>query len=373
MRQYAKFTKGQILDGRYQIKKLLGSGGMSDVYLAKDLEDGSEVALKADPGNEAEILLKLEHEAIIWAIEAFRFRGQKYLVEEYAEGKDLWHRVREEGTFSVREAFEIGLQICSALEYLHSRPSPVIYRDLKPQNILLQPNGRILLIDFGIAREYDEGGFQDTMHFGTPGYAAPEQFEGSRMQSDGRADIFALGRVLCFLISGLEPNRQGGDPGRFIPDPEAARILAGCLEKNRKERWQSAFLLSCEIRKWLEKEGSRKEAFPKTAAKEKERKQKRTAGKRNPAAALLLILAFLFYIGGALFGLGEAFFKEAAFGTAPFGTAAFGTASFGIDSWIRTGLILAGSFAAGTFALGMARMVRLLQELAERERDPRQG
>lgn len=365
MKQNSILKQGLVLKGRYQILGSLGNGGMAEVFLARDLEDGSKVAVKKDSGREADILLKLDHEGIVWGVDTFWFRGEKFLVEEFVDGEDLRSNVRREGPFSIAEAFEIGLELCDVLDYLHNQSPPVIYRDLKPQNILIRKDGGIILVDFGIAREYISREDYDTTSYGTPGYAAPEQFEGSRSQSDARTDLFALGKVLCFLISGLDPKKQGNDLSRLIPDREAEKILRVCMERNPEERWQSASELAYELQRWLGKTNQPEYAAGKSnlpeiqvselfaedcpEIKNDNRRQKKQ--RPDPVALLLIILSVLIYISGAILGLGRVY---------------QGLTDTGEMHWLPAALIWSAAFASGTLVLGFAQIIRRLSQIKSR-------
>src|SRR5207302_10581031 len=104
------------------------------------------------------------------------------------------------------------MQLCDVLDYLHKQSPPVIFRDLKPSNAILTPDGRLMLVDFGIARYYKEGQINDTIDFGSPGYASPEQYEGSG-QTDARSDLFSLGVILHEMLSGQRPARGSARKG----------------------------------------------------------------------------------------------------------------------------------------------------------------
>lgn len=126
------------------------------------------------------------------------------IVMDYIEGRPLSLTLQEQGAQSQEVVVAWAKQLCDVLEYLHSRKPPIIYRDMKPANIMLRPDGRVMLIDFGTAREYKEEHVEDTICLGTVGYAAPEQFGGNG-QTDARTDIFCLGRTLYHLLTGHKP------------------------------------------------------------------------------------------------------------------------------------------------------------------------
>lgn len=255
--------RGTILKGRYRLEGVSGSGGMSTVYRARDLKQGGCVAVKEDRQGEARILSGLRHPGIVRYLDSFFQHGRCWLVEEYVEGVTLAAYAEKTGPLTEGEAVFLGLQLCAVLQYLQSRRPPVVYRDLKPENIMLTKKGRIRLIDFGIAREYVAGEDADTSGFGTIGYAAPEQFEGSRMQSDGRSDLYAFGKVLFFLLTGKDPrdlrkeNWKEDVLSRIRHMPLAAFILR-CTEEDPECRVQSAEIAAYELRKRRQAERPRR-------------------------------------------------------------------------------------------------------------------
>lgn len=215
---------GDILQSRYRIIRQVGGGGMGTVYLAEDLRlPGRRCAVKEmSPAllshqdrswaiqafqQEAHLLASLSHPNLAAVTDFFQERGENwYLVMEFVEGETLAQRLeRSPGhRLPLQEALPIIRQLCDVLEYLHGRNPPVIFRDLKPSNIMLTPEGRVKLIDFGIARFFKPGQRQDTVNLGTPGYAAPEQY-GGLGQSDPRTDIYSLGVLLHQMVTGYDP------------------------------------------------------------------------------------------------------------------------------------------------------------------------
>src|SRR5216683_2011108 len=266
-----------LLHDRYQLGTTLGSGGFSAVYRAHDLQSGREVAIKqirlaglnvqetieaTDTFNrELSLLAVLRHPQIPRLYDQFRDRGHWYLVLEYLEGTTLETyletRAAQGQPLQVDEALAMGLQLCRVLEYLHTRQPPVIFRDLKPGNIMRSPGGRLSLIDFGIARHFRPGQARDTRALGSPGYAAPEQY--GRAQTTPQSDLYSLGALLHALLSGQDPSEQpvGLTPLRlgssaaenelaalaqrmlaFDPGerPAAVHEVAAALEAIRRER-----------------------------------------------------------------------------------------------------------------------------------------
>lgn len=214
-----------LLHNRYQLGALLGSGGYSAVYRARDLETGRQVAIKqvtlrelgaaemieaTDTFNrERSLLSALRHPQIPRLYDHFSGRDHWYLVMEYLEGTTLetyLEMLTQGKAIQVDEVLAMGLQLCRVLEYLHTREPPVIFRDLKPGNIIRTPGGSLCLIDFGIARHFRPGQARDTQPLGSPGYAAPEQY--GRAQSTPQTDIYSLGALLHALLSGHDPAGQ---------------------------------------------------------------------------------------------------------------------------------------------------------------------
>jgi len=202
-----------VLRDTYKIVRHIGSGGMSAVFLAKEIEHEEKLwAIKvADMSqkisrrllSEAKMLSELDHPALPQIGDFFSSDDEQffYLVQEYVDGKSLYETC-EVLEFKLDESvvLDIAVQLCDVLAYLHSQDPPVIYRDLKPGNIMITGEGKVKLIDFGIARKFDHLKLKDTVQIGTIGFAAPEQFE--RKQSDTRTDLFSLGALLYFLLTG---------------------------------------------------------------------------------------------------------------------------------------------------------------------------
>ncbi|MBA3944183.1 MAG: protein kinase [Herpetosiphonaceae bacterium] len=221
-----RLVQNALLAGRYRITRKIADGGFSAVYLAEDTRLGQHiVAVKemvvgtggtnpqaiqqalTDFQREAEMLAHITHPNLPRVIDRFEEQGRHFLVMDYVEGQTL-RQVAAAAGGPLPEALMLGWaqQLCSVLEFLHSRQPPIIYRDLKPENVMLQGDGTLKLIDFGIARLYRHGGTSDTVPLGTPGYAAPEQYGSG--QSDARADVYALGATLYELLTGYDISRS---------------------------------------------------------------------------------------------------------------------------------------------------------------------
>jgi len=199
---------GYILDGKYEILDILGSGGMSTVYLCRNNRLGNLWAIKEvlsewkdkiDFLAEPNILKNLNHAGIPRIIDIFYENDNLYMVEDYIDGKNLKDLIDKNGCLTFEKIKTIAIQLCNILEYLHSFSPPIIYRDLKPSNIMLKSNGNVVLIDFGIARTYKEYKYNDTLLLGSKGYMAPEQLY--NVQSNIQTDIYSLGATLYYLAT----------------------------------------------------------------------------------------------------------------------------------------------------------------------------
>ncbi len=213
-----------VLQGRYEVTNKLGAGGMSTVYKARDMRFGGVerwCAIKEmlnnanDPATrranleaferEANILASLSHPAIPKVYDFFSQDNRSYLVLEFIEGHDLeelWMRVK--GPLPPKDVVNWALQVCDVLTYLHDQQPPVVFRDIKPSNVMLTTkHQRIVLIDFGIAKVFQSGA-KGTM-IGTEGYAPPEQYRGV---AEPRGDLYALGATMHHLLSGMDPRLE---------------------------------------------------------------------------------------------------------------------------------------------------------------------
>src|SRR5258708_4191567 len=214
----------RLLQGRYRLGATLGAGGFSSVYRAWDTrESGREVAIKqinlqglsAEEtieatntfNREVTLLSALSHPQVPRIYDHFSDQDHWYLILEYIAGQTLESflatRRAQGNPLQLAEILAIAEQLCTVLEHLHSHQPSIIFRDLKPSNIIRTPSGKLCLIDFGIARRFTPGQSRDTQPLGSPGYAAPEQY--GRAQTTPQPDIYSLGALLHFLLSGLDP------------------------------------------------------------------------------------------------------------------------------------------------------------------------
>ncbi len=248
---------GTVIDDKYEILKQIGQGGMSIVYLAMDKRLNKQWAVKeikkqANGKNdeviissllaEANLMKRLDHPALPRIVDIIDNWQTIYVVMDYIEGESLDKILKEYGPQPQDVVIEWAKQLCDALNYLHSQKPPIIYRDMKPANIMLKPEGNLKVIDFGIAREYKEKNLADTTVLGTRGYAPPEQ-HGSR-QTDARSDVFALGMTMHHLLTGADPRPADY---MYAPirqwNPELSggleRIIDKCTALNPDDRYQS--------------------------------------------------------------------------------------------------------------------------------------
>ncbi len=215
---------GSVVDGKYKVLSQIGKGGMSVVYLALNeranktwaikevLKDGVQdfAAVRRGLIAEIDILKSLSHKYLPSIVDVIDDRDTFLIVMDYIQGKSLKELLEEsmetEGVpIPVEDVISWGRQLCDVLYYLHTRPDPIIYRDMKPSNVMIRPDGEISLIDFGTARVFKAGNTEDTICLGTPGYAAPEQYGGSG-QTRPQTDIYCLGATLHHLVTGRDPS-----------------------------------------------------------------------------------------------------------------------------------------------------------------------
>ncbi len=222
-----------VLLGRYRLIEQIGSGGFGAVYKALDTEvNDALIAIKQvnlkglSPqeiieatsafNREVELLSNLSHPQLPRIYDQFSDPEHWYVVMDYIEGQTLEAYLQEREArrkpLTVLEALDIALQLCHVLRYLHTRQPPVIFRDLKPDNVIRTPRGELYLIDFGIARHFKPGQKRDTIPLGSPGYAAPEQY--GRAQTTPQADIYSLGALLHRMLSQIGPSER---PLTFVP------------------------------------------------------------------------------------------------------------------------------------------------------------
>lgn len=262
--------EGTMLNGRYEIVRKIGGGGMGAVYLASDnnlggvlravkemvqshIEEEQQEKAINDFKRESMILSTLDHPSIPTIYDYFfdEKESRFYLVMKYISGGDLASRLRAapEGKIDERTVIEWAIQISDVLDYLHNQPTTIVYRDLKPSNIMIDGNsGRVMLIDFGIARSIHQKEEKGVTAVGTMGYAPPELFSGN---VEPRSDIYSLGSTMFHLLTGADPQsnpllifdfQKNPRPRQINPQlsDQIERILMRAVEYNAASRFTSA-------------------------------------------------------------------------------------------------------------------------------------
>jgi serine/threonine protein kinase/Flp pilus assembly protein TadD len=259
-------TKGTIFAGRYEILGLLGKGGMGKVFKAYDKEVKEEVAVKLIKPeiaqdettierfrNELKIARKVSHRNVCRMHDLGKAEEGYYISMEYVEGEDLKSYIRRIGKLTEADVINIAQQVCDGLKEAHELG--VIHRDMKPQNIMIDKNGRMKIMDFGIARSVEAAGVTQTgVMIGTPDYISPEQAEGET--ADQRSDIYSFGVILYEMVTGSVPfkgdtafsvalkhkSKLPQDPRKLNPEisDNLSRLILICMEKDRERRYQSA-------------------------------------------------------------------------------------------------------------------------------------
>jgi len=250
---------GEVINGIYEIISVIDKGGMSVVYLAMNRRANKQWAVKEvrKTGDkkldvvrqnlivEIDMLKKLNHPNLPSIIDVIDKDDTFLIVMDYIQGNSLQKVLKNEGAQPQERVVRWGIQICDVLQYLHSQNPPIIYRDMKPANVMLKPDGNITVIDFGTAREFKIDSTEDTTCLGTKGYAAPEQYRGSKHhQTDERTDIYNLGVTLYHLLTNKHPNEP---PYVLKPITEwnsnlstgLEKIIIKCTKEDPDERYQS--------------------------------------------------------------------------------------------------------------------------------------
>jgi tRNA A-37 threonylcarbamoyl transferase component Bud32 len=262
-------TTGTILQDRYRIVSLLGQGGMGAVYRAWDMRLNVAAALKEmtpQPGldpqtlaqlrrqfqQEAMVLARLNHPYLVRVTDFFGEEDNTYLVMDFVEGESLADRISRQGALPEQDTLVWAGQLLDALSYCHGEG--VIHRDIKPQNVIIRPNGRAVLVDFGLVKlwdPYDPRTKTAMRGMGTPEYAPPEQYETDMGHTDARSDIYSLGATLYHALAGQAPptaTLRMAAPEQFVPvrtlNPHASPAIEvavlQAMELPRSQRWQSA-------------------------------------------------------------------------------------------------------------------------------------
>ncbi len=273
-------TPGSLLQNRYRIARVIGGGGMGVVYLAYDsrladkpcavkelLPDSHATPEEREQAaaqfrREAAILAHLSHPNLPNVSDYFEQDVNFYLVMDYIEGETLMDKLaRSPEGLPEQDVVGWAVQLCEVLDYLHSQNPPVIFRDMKPANVMVTPEGTVKLIDFGVARLFDPGKGTDTLKMGTAGYAPPEQYAGQG-QTTPRSDIYSLGATLYQLLTGDDPTAH---PFVFTPpnqlrraiSPRLSDVVMRALNLDPDARFPSAGAMSQALRQATKPRGLR--------------------------------------------------------------------------------------------------------------------
>lgn len=265
---HPEFKIGTVIAGKYELLNLIGKGGTFEVYLSRDLKLNKVWAVKVLLKNqfrcndvvinmamqEANMIKSLNHHAIPRIVDVIDNDQYFAIVQDYVEGATLDSIVKNYGAQPVEQVVDWAKEICDVLDYFHTLNPPHIYRDMKPSNLILEPNGNIKIIDFGIMRTYKSNQTEDTSYLGTKGYAAPEQY-GGRGQTDARTDIYGLGMTMYLLLTGIDPKEQD-----FVVHPICQvnpnlpkgleYIIDKCIQIDPKNRYQSCVELMNDLNRY---------------------------------------------------------------------------------------------------------------------------
>jgi tetratricopeptide (TPR) repeat protein len=270
-------SPGSTLGGRYEILKLLGEGGMGAVYKARDLEVDRVVALKVirpEYANRPEILARFKqelvlarqitHRNVIRIFDLGQADGLRFITMEYVEGQELYALLRSAEAPPLERKVKIAREICKALEAAHEQG--VVHRDLKPQNIMIENGGRVLVMDFGIARSIEDTGLTSTgALIGTPAFMSPEQAKGEKL--DTRSDLFSFGVIFYEMLTGRAPYQADTAVGLLLKriqerpappvevdkeiPPALSDVVLKCLVVSRDQRYQTAAEVIRDLEGWL--------------------------------------------------------------------------------------------------------------------------
>ncbi|GIM29949.1 hypothetical protein CPJCM30710_26150 [Clostridium polyendosporum] len=249
--------KGYVLDEKYEVIEVLGRGGMGTVYLCKNIrlenlwavkEITKDSQINVDFLSEPNILKNLNHPGIPRIVDIFYENNNLYMVQDYIRGQTLKECVKQSKIIEKERIYNITSSLCDIIAYLHRLAPPIIYRDLKPANIIITPDKKVVLIDFGISRVYKEDRDDDTVYMGSNGYAAPEQYGSG--QSCKQTDIYGIGMVMYHMATGkvasthLEPLV---DDNYNNVDDNLKKVIQKCVQLDIKDRYTSAEELKNEI------------------------------------------------------------------------------------------------------------------------------
>ncbi len=225
----------------YEMMECLSQNEAGETLLVKDRQTGEHCVAKCytdrsflSRTSESELLKKFHHKGLPVYVGEYQNENMLCIIRSYARGASLDQLVREQ-PLTGEQAMAVGVQLCDILIDLHGQTPPIIHRDIKPQNIIVDEHWRVTLIDFGTSRTFDQAAHEDTLCLGTRYYAAPEQY--GFAQTDARTDIFALGVLLCWMLTGgVEVERAK----KAVPNRRLANIVAKCTAFAPKDRYKNA-------------------------------------------------------------------------------------------------------------------------------------
>jgi serine/threonine protein kinase len=335
---------GEVVADRYELEELVGTGGMSSVFKARDRLLERPVALKilhehyvrdADYverfRREARAVAQLAHPNIVTVIDRGEEGGRQFIVFEYVEGENLKQVVTRTGPLPVREAVDLALQIARALGYAHHRG--IVHRDVKPQNVILNEDGRAKVTDFGIARSLDVDGFTQTgTVLGTSDYIAPEQAQGQPV--DEKTDVYSLGVVLYELLTGDLPFRGEGfvavamqhvnEPPPNVLDrrgdvpPRLALAIERAMAKRPEDRYASMDELVADLETSLREVDGYGDTSERTlVVPAAARRGRRTRRRRRPPIFLILLALGVLAAAAAVFLFIDGTYKNDGNGSTP--------------------------------------------------------
>ncbi|MFQ6100342.1 MAG: serine/threonine-protein kinase [Anaerolineae bacterium] len=317
-------TIGTMLQNRYRIVSLLGQGGMGAVYRAWDTRLNIPAALKEmvpQPGldsatltqlrqqfrQEATVLARMSHPHLVRVTDFFEERGNAYLVMDFVEGENLADRIARLGALPEAEVLAWARQLLDSLAYCHSQG--IIHRDVKPQNVIIRPDGQAMLVDFGLVKLWDprDPRTRTAMRgMGTPEYAPPEQYEAEKGHTDPRSDVYSLGATLYHALAGQAPptaTLRMASPEQFVPvrrlnprvRPETEMAVLRAMELARSRRFQSAGEMAAALGSY----GLPASPQPTTPAMPRREKTKVMPGVQPVAPARRRVPVWVWVVGGA--------------------------------------------------------------------------
>ena len=263
-------NSGDILDEKYEVIRFLGKGGMGVVYLCKNIRLGNFWAIKEvikdtkniDILTEANILKDLSHPGIRRIVDVFYEKNNLYMVQDYINGQTLKEYVKANGRMRTEKICRITTDLCDIVAYLHNQNPAIIYRDIKPSNIMITTSEKIILIDFGISKVYKSDTKQDTVCAGSNGYAAPEQYGLGKCCA--QTDIYGIGMLIYFMVKGRTPF-TGIEPlldenYECYINNNLKKIIQKCVKIDIKDRYGSVESLRKELLEVLKNDSCEKTA-----------------------------------------------------------------------------------------------------------------